>query len=177
MTVLAVAAKSLIAVMLLVAGGAKLADPASFAAAVRLFVPLRSPWLVVRAAAVGIAIAELALGAASLSLPSLGWLNPLVFTFTCGFIGVSSVGYVFHRGRSCRCFGALSNRKFDATSVIRSVVIAVVAGVSMLNVPSASLDVTIPGRALLLLGGVVVAVAAFTAARALAFDRRRGMEV
>jgi len=175
--VLAVAAKSLIAVMLLVAGGAKLADPASFAAAVRLFVPLRSPWLAVRAAAVGIAAAELALGAASLTLPSVGWLNPLAFSFTCGFIAVSSVGYVFHRGRSCRCFGALSDRKFDATSVIRSAAIAVVAGLSMLKVPPALLAVTIPGRVLVLLGGVVVTVAAFTAARALAFDRRRGMEV
>jgi hypothetical protein len=58
--VIALAAKSLIAVMLLVAGGAKLADVASFATAVRPFVPLRVPRFVVLWIALGVAIVEFA---------------------------------------------------------------------------------------------------------------------
>lgn len=174
---LALAAKSLIAVMLLVAGGAKLADPASFAAAVRLFVSFRVPRLIIPSIAVGVALAEIALGVASLSWPAVGWLNPVVFALVCGFVAVSGAGYVFHRGMSCRCFGALSRRKFDAMGVLRSIAIAAVAAAALRMVPPALVHVGVAGHLLLLLAGLMVALAAFTAAGSLAVGRRLGVEM
>jgi hypothetical protein len=175
--VLALAAKSLVAVMLLVAGGAKLADVASFAMAVRLFVSFRVPRPVLRWIAIGVALAELALGAGSLSWPAAGWLNPVVFAMACGFVAVSIAGYVFHRGLSCRCFGALSRRKFDAMGVLRSMAIAAVAAASMSGVAPGLVDVDVAGRVLLLAAGVLVALAAFTAAGSLAVGRKLGVEM
>lgn len=177
MDVLALVAKSLIAVMLLVAGGAKLADLSSFAAVVRLFVSFRVPRFGVRSIAYGIALAELTIGAFSLSWPAVGWLNPLVFVLACGFVAISCVGYAFHRGRSCRCFGALSKRKFDAMGILRSTVIAVVAGDAMSGVRPTLVGVDFVGSILLLLGGALAALAAFTAATALAISRKVELEV
>jgi hypothetical protein len=171
MDVLVLGAKSALAALLLVAGGAKLADLASFAAAVRLFAPRRASWPVLRAAALGIALAELALGAGSLSSPAAGWLNPVVFAVGCAFVAVSGAGYAFHRGRSCRCFGALSQRKFDAAGIARSTIIAAVAAVALAHVPPASVQLAGAARLLLLAAAALVALAACTAARALAMSR------
>ncbi len=177
MEVLTLAAKSSIAVMLLLAGGAKLADLNSFAAAVRLFISFRIPRPVVWWIAVGIVLTELALGAGSLSWPEAGWLNPIVFTLACGFIVISTVGYIFHRGLSCRCFGALSRRGFDVTGVTRSAVIVIVAAAAMSGVAPALIDVDTSGHLLLFLAGALLALAAFTAARSLGLGRNLGVEM
>ena len=163
--------------MLLVAGSAKLADLASFAVAVRLFVPVGVSRAVVRWVAAGIAVTELALGAVSLSWPAAGWINPAVFTLACGFTAVSGAGYLFRRGQSCRCFGALSRRKFDAAAVVRSAVIAMAAAVAMSRVRPALVGIDRAEHLLLLLAGAVVAFAAFAAARSLAVGRKIGLEV
>ena len=172
MDVVTLTAKALVAVMLLVAGGAKLADVASFAAAVRLLLPLRVPRAAAAAAALTVAAAELALGAASLSLPAVGWLNPVVFALACGFVSVSGLGYALHRGRSCRCFGALSSRRFDAPGMARSAAIAAAAAIAMSGVPPAMVTISAASRVLLLLAGSLVALAAFSAAHALGLARR-----
>lgn len=171
----ALVAKSLLAVMLLVAGGSKLADLASFAAAVRLFVPRRVGWDVVRRIAAGVAMSEVVLGVGSLSWPSAGWVNLLVLAFACGFVAISLAGYVFHRGRSCRCFGALSKRKFDAAGVLRSIGIGGVAAISTYRVGPTLVNVGTSDGLLLFLAGSLVALAAFTAARSLNMGRREGL--
>jgi methylamine utilization protein MauE len=171
MEVLVLGAKSAVAALLLVAGGAKLADLASFASAVRLFAPRRASWAVLRAAALGIALAELALGAASLSSPAAAWPNRVAFAAGCAFVAVSGVGYAFHRGRSCRCFGALSQRKFDAAGIARSAVVAVVAAAAMAPVQPSSVQLTAAARLALLGAAALLAFVAFTAARALAVSR------
>lgn len=176
MDVLPLAAKSLLAVMLLVAGSAKLADLASFAAAVRLFFPVRIARIAVRWVAVGVAVTEFALGSVSLSWPAMGWINPAVFVLTCGFTAVSSAGYLFRRGQSCRCFGALTRREFDVATVARSAVIAVAAAVAMFRVGQALVAIDEVEHLLLLLAGVVVASAAFAASRSLAAGRKIGLE-
>ncbi len=178
MDVAALSAKAALAVMLLIAGSAKLADLAGFAAAVRLMLSLRVPRAAVRAAAPGIAVAELALGAASLSLPAVGWINPVVFAAACGFVVVSGAGYAFHRGRSCRCFGALSNRRFDAAGIVRNAAIAAAAAVAMsgAGVRPVMVEIGATAQALLLAAGAVVALAAFSAARALGLARRQELE-
>jgi hypothetical protein len=164
-------AKSLLAVMLVIAGGAKLADLAGFAATTRLFMPWRVPRAVIRGCALGIALAELGLGAASLSSPSVGWLNPVIFTLACGFVGVSAVGYAFYRGRSCRCFGALSQRKFDVVGILRSVAIAAVAAIAMSGVRVTSVQVGGAERGLLAAAAIFLGLIALTAARVLSESR------
>jgi hypothetical protein len=169
-------AKAALAVMLLVAGGAKLADLAGFAAAVRLFTPRRlagsaSAPPVLRGAALSIALGELALGGASLTSPALGWLNPVVLVVGCGFVAVSGYGYAFHRGRSCRCFGALSQRKFDLAGVGRAAAVAALAAVACGGVPPSAVRLGLADRGLLLAAAGFLACLAFTAARVLAASR------
>ena len=171
MTVLVLAAKSALAALLLVAGGAKLADLRGFAATVRLFLPARPLRRAVRWIACGVALGELGLGVASLSAPSVGWLNPVIFAVGCGFVAVAAVGFALHRGRSCRCFGALSRRGFDLAALARSVGIAALAALATGRAGPSSLQLTPVQRVLLGLGGCVLALAAGTAARALAVSR------
>ena len=166
MEVLVLCAKTVLACVLIVAGSAKLADPASFATTVRLFIPLRVAWPLLSAIAIGVSLAELAVGLASLTLPAITALNALVFAIACAFVGVSAVGYAFHGGRSCRCFGALSQRKFDAAGVLRSAVTAGIAAVALAPVGTSALQLDATARVLLLAAAGLLALAAFTAARA-----------
>jgi len=164
--VLILCAKTTVACLLIVAGGAKLSDPASFASTVRLFIPFRVAWPLLSAIAVGVSLGELAVGLASLTLPAITVVNALVFAVACAFVAVSAVGYAFHRGRSCRCFGALSQRKFDAPGLLRSVVTAGIAAVALAHVGAPALQLDATARVLLLAAAGLLAVAAFTAARA-----------
>jgi hypothetical protein len=164
--VLVLCAKTAVACLLIVAGGAKLADPASFASTVRLFIPLRVGWPLLSAIAVGVSLGELAVGLASLTLPAITALDVLVFAIACAFVAVSALGYAFHRGRSCRCFGALSQRTFDAAGVLRSAVIAGIAAVALAHVDAAAFRLDATARVLLFAAAGLLAVAAFTAARA-----------
>jgi hypothetical protein len=161
-TVVVLGAKALLAVMLLVAGGAKLAGLEAFAATVLLLAPRRRPlpralsrrWpagpalAVLRSWAPGskagarrvartVALGEIALGGASLAVPAAPWLNLAVLAAAAGFVAVSAAGYAFHRGRSCRCFGALSQRRFDRAGLARSAAVAALAGLATVAVPPA----------------------------------------
>jgi hypothetical protein len=176
MNFLALTAKVLVAVMLLVAGGAKLADVTGFAAAVRLLIPLRLARRAARAVALTVAVAEVALGLGSLCSPAAGWLNLVVFGFACGFVAVSVAGYAFHRGRSCRCFGALSRRKFDALGIARAVAIAAAAALATAGLPRAMVTIGVADRILLLVTAALTSLAAFSAARALGLARSPGLE-
>ena len=199
MPVAVLGAKALLAVMLLVAGGAKLADLDSFAASVRLFLPRRVPRRLPRAlahrlprrhrpaapAAAGlltspasarriagaVAVAELGLGAASLAAPAIWPLNLAVLAAACCFAAVSGIGFAFHRGRSCRCFGALSRRKFDRAGLARAGAVAALAAGATVPVGPAAVALTPAGHGLLLAGSAVIAFVAFTAARSLAVSR------
>ncbi len=100
--------RAAIAVLLLAAGGAKLADLPGFASAVRLFLPGAVPtalpraWLARRRH-------RTRPGAGSLSLPQPRWLEPGRAGDLLLLPGRHLVvGYARHRGRSCRCFGGLS---------------------------------------------------------------------
>jgi Methylamine utilisation protein MauE len=176
MNLVALAARAGLAVMLVVAGSAKLADLASFAAAVRLLLTFRVHRSAVRASALAIALTELAAGAASLVLPSAGWVNSVVLALACGFVVVSGFGYLFHRGRSCRCFGALSSRRFDLTAIARSLAITAAAAAAMIRVPPVLTGIGPSARILLLVSAAVVGLAAFSAARALGTARKLELE-
>ena len=166
MDVLILCAKTAVACLLIVAGGAKLSDPASFASTMRLFIPLHVAWRLLWAMAVGVSLAELAVGLASLTLPAVTALNLVVLAIACAFVAVSALGYAFHRGRSCRCFGSLSQRKFTAAGVLRSAIIASIAAVALGRVGAAALQLDVTARVLLFAAAGLLALVAFTAARA-----------
>ena len=168
MVVVALGAKAAIAVVLLVAGAAKLADLAGFAAAIRLFLPARSPRRVLAAlpaAGASLALAELLTGTASLCWPAAGWLNWLVLAVAAG---VAAVGDARHHGRPCRCFGALTRRSFGVRTIAQALLTAAVAGLAVRAAGPAQLDLGPAAQLLLLAAAGLVALAAFTAARALA---------
>jgi hypothetical protein len=165
------AVKALVAVLLVAAGGAKLADLPGFAASVRLFLPgLGAPGLD-RGVALGVAAAEIAAGAASLSSPKAGWLNLAVLAICGGFVAVSAAGYRWHRGRSCRCFGALSRHRFNLAGLGRSLLIALGAGLATAPVRAAAIQLSAADRIGLLAGALLVAGAAFSAAAAVGAGR------
>lgn len=166
--------KSTVAVLLVVAGAAKLSDPGSFALTVRLFIPFRLSWRTFQASAFSIAVSEFALGTASLSFPEAHWLNIAIFALTWAFIIASVFGFAFHRGRPCHCFGALSRRTFDTLSIIRSMAIAAVAAVAVATPAGASTHVDLPTRVLLILVCLLLGVAASTATKALSIAEVRG---
>lgn len=170
MTAVLLAAKAGVAVLLLAAGGAKLAGLRDFSLAVGLFVPRRAPaaladhtWEV----AAAIAVTETGLGAASLSWPELRWLNLLVLALACGFTVVAAVGYARHRGRPCRCFGALTRREFSLRSLVQAALITCAAVLAIRPVPAAEVSLGLTPHLLLLAAAGLLAVAAGTAARAL----------
>jgi hypothetical protein len=176
-------AKALLAVMLLVAGGAKLADLDSFAASVRLFLPRGRPGApppaagllmssaTARRIGLAVALAELGLGGASLAAPAISPLNLTVLGAAGCFAAVSGIGFAFHRGRSCLCFGALSRRKFDLAGLIRAGAVLALAGAAAVPVAPAEVALTPAGHGLLLAGSAFIAFVAFTAARSLAASR------
>lgn len=165
-------AKAVLAVMLLVAGAAKLAGLDGFATTVRLFIPAgllrRAGPRPGRWIALAVALGELALGGASLAAPAAGWLNTVVLVVAGAFVVVSAVGYARHRGRSCRCFGALARRRFDRAGIGRAVLIAAVATLPLAGLPASSARLGLADRGLLLAAALLLAAGAFTAARVLA---------
>jgi methylamine utilization protein MauE len=162
--------KTSIAVLLLAAGGAKLADRPGFASNVRLFIPpaLRLPHRVPAVLAVAIAVAELGAGAASLSAPQARWLNLAVVAIYAAFVVVWAVGFTKYRGRSCRCFGALSERGFTGAGLVRAVLLLAVAVLATAPVPSASIRLSLADQLGLLAGGALIAAVAYSAATAAA---------
>src|SRR5690242_1534057 len=103
MAAIALTCKATLAVLLVAAGAAKLADLRGFAATVQLFLPgsaVARPRLGYLAA-IAVAAAEIAVGAASLSSPLATWLNVLVLGLCCAFVAVSAVGHARYPGRPC----------------------------------------------------------------------------
>lgn len=159
MGVVALGCKAAIAVLLAAAGGAKLADLGGLAVIVRQFWPGPA-----RPLAVAIVTAEVGLGAASLSSPRVRWLNLAVLALSAGFVAVALAGYRWHRGRPCRCFGALSASGFTLAAVGRACLIAAAAAVAMIPAPPEFTRLGDPGRLGLLAGALLVALAARSAA-------------
>jgi hypothetical protein len=168
MDVLVLAAKTALAVMLIVAGGAKLADLTGFAAVVRLFVPMRALGPAYQYVAAAVAVGEIILGCASLSLPAVKWINLAVLAAGSAFVLVSVIGFARHRGKSCRCFGALSRRRFDVSSILRSSLIAALAAVGTVGVSPSTVRLGITAQVLLLAAAMLLLAVSFTAAKALA---------
>ncbi len=164
--VLALCCKTLLAALLLMAGGAKLADLRGFAATVALFLPSRRWPGLASATAAGVAGVELALGAASLGDPGVRWLNLAVLATCTGFVVVSVVGYLRHPGRPCRCFGSLSGRSFGPLGIGRAALITLLAAAATVPPPTSLVQLGSACRLGLLASGLLVAWCASAAAAA-----------
>lgn len=164
------AIKAALALTLLVAGSAKLADVRGFAVTVQLFAPRRTPGLVLHGIAFCIGLVELLLGAASFAFPAIAWVNDAVLVAGCVFVLLSAAGYLFHRGVACRCFGRLSPRVFDALTLARSLAMAALAAVVAVSptVSPHATRITVVAHVLLLATATLLSAAAVTAARTLA---------
>ncbi len=156
--------KSAVAVLLVAAGGAKLADPAGFAGTVRLFLPPLAAGPLISALAVLIAAGEVAAGAASLALPRAWWLNLVVLAICVSFLVVWTVGYLRYRGRPCRCFGALSRRGFSIAGVFRAAGLVLAGLLGSLPVSAIAVRLGPAAEFALLAAALLVALAAFSAA-------------
>jgi hypothetical protein len=174
MSIAALCAKAAVAVVLLVAGGAKLAGLEGFAGAIRLFLPGRLPRMA-RAAlpfvAAFIAVGELLIGLVSLCWPALGWVNVAALALACGFTAVAAVGYARRRGQLCSCFGALTRREFGPRTLVQAVLITGAAVLAAGPARPAQLQIGLNAHLLLLTGAGITIVAAYTAAGALAAAR------
>lgn len=167
MDVVSYGAKAAFCVVLLIAGGAKFADLSGFASTVRLFMPRsrRALRRFPRRIAAAVAAVEVGLGVASLALPKLSWLNMVLLCLASAFMAVSVVGYAFHRNRSCRCFGALSQRSFDLSAIVRAALLVALAAIVVAHPRAGNLGAA--DHVLLGAAAAVLAGAAFSAARSL----------
>jgi len=168
MDVLVLGAKTALAVMLVVAGGAKLADLTGFAAVVRLFLPVRALAPVYKYIAAAVAFAEIILGGVSLAFPAATWINVVVLAAACAFVVASVTGFARHRGKSCRCFGALSRRRFDVPGIVRSSLIVALAVVATAGVSPSAVRLGVTAQVLLLVAAMLLLAVSFAAAKALA---------
>ena len=167
-------AKAALAVLLVVAGSAKLAGLEGFAGAIRLFLPgwLPRPALTaVPFAAALIAAGELLTGLVSLCWPALGWVNVAVLALASGFTAVAAAGYARRRGQPCNCFGALTRRGFGPRTLVQAVLITGAAWLANQPARPSQLQIGLSAHLLLLAGAGITAVAAYTAASALAAGR------
>jgi hypothetical protein len=169
MAAIVLGCKAGLAVLLLVAGAAKLADLAGFGSAIRLFLPARlAPGPAARVAAAGawaVALIELGLGLGSLGWPAASWLNLAVLVIAAGFVAVAAVGLALHPGRSCGCLGTLSQRSFGARGLAQAVAVAAAAALATRQVRTAQLRIDLADQLLLLAAAGLTALVAFTAAR------------
>lgn len=178
MDVFVLTLKVSLALMLLSAGVAKLADFSNFTLTVRLFLPRDTPELAARGVAGLVILAEAAVGAISFVVPFVRGIDVGVFTITCLFVIVAIFGYLFRRGAACRCFGQLSRRSFDLKAIARAVAICCFAAVVATNAASLSAEtLSTTVRVLTALTAVMIALAVYTASRVLVAMNRTGSGV
>jgi hypothetical protein len=103
-----------------------------------------------------------------LSVPQARWPNLVVLASCVAFLLAWSIGYSRHRGRSCRCFGALSARGFDRAGIARAAVLTLAALAATAQVPARVVQLGLGGQLALLAGGALIACATYSAAAAAA---------
>ncbi len=159
-----------LAVVLVAAGAAKLADTRSFAVTLMgLGVPVRRQ-LFLRGFAIIVPLTELALGLAIISglWPTI--VNGAVFALMCGFSLVVIIALRRKLNVACRCFGALSDSQFSRIGLLRSLLLTILAFAVFWsgNVYSVEFSNS-PGLSILLVAGFLLfALAAAQAARTIA---------
>lgn len=115
-----------LALVFLVAGAAKLADPAGSRRALREF---GLPAVSAPALGAALPLAELAVGAGLLFAGTARWAAGGALALLLLFTGV--IGYNLARGRApqCHCFGSLHSAPAGRGTLLRNVVLAVMSGI------------------------------------------------
>ncbi|HET8851681.1 MAG TPA: MauE/DoxX family redox-associated membrane protein [Ktedonobacteraceae bacterium] len=167
-------ARSFLAIVLIVAGAAKLADKANFSATLaRLGVSSHQETRSILALL--LPISELALGLFVASGLWSGLANVAVLLVMLGFDGVTLYAIRRAPDTTCRCFGALSDTPFNQKTLLRNAVLTALAVIALV---SSEFPVVSSGAspwlvAVVLAGYLVVALAAVHAARVVQSMRER----
>lgn len=152
--VIMLSARALLAVVLVAAGAAKLADLRAFAGTLqRLNLPGRRRRF---AAASLVAGAELGLGTLSLAAVWPRVIDAVVLGVMIAFVVVTTVSVIRRTDVRCRCFGALSDSRFDAHALARALFLCALAAAIVAGAP------TLPAEAWPHPVGPVAAVVAAT---------------
>lgn len=161
-----------IALVLVAAGGAKLADRAGFKETLKR---LGAPSWGADIGSTIIPAFEVCLGVCSLIGVAAFAIDVLVLSLTLGFVGTSLYAMRLTPGLVCRCFGAFRNSPFGWRGLVRSSGLALGAAVIALSSGSLSPSYSAPFtlRLLIIVVGLLVALGFGEAARA-ADGIRRG---
>lgn len=98
-------------------------------------------------------------------------MSVLVFSLAFGFVAVTAAAARWRPQVQCRCFGALAESGFGRTTLLRSVVLAVAAGM-VAGVGTAPIEYGGTATGLLLALGALFALGCAAAANAIALMRK-----
>ena len=118
-------ARAILAITLLAAGGAKLADAGRFRQTLADLGLLKGASA--RVGALLIAAVEMAIGGLAIMALWMIIIDVLLLAMTSLFFAVAVFGALRRPGLACRCFGSLSMASFGARSVIRAGILLVLA--------------------------------------------------
>lgn len=165
LTAAALTARAVVAAVLLASGAAKTVDLHSFA---RTLSAIGIPERWSRQVAVATAAGELGLGIMSIAGAWVTLVDSLVLALTIAFVLVTAVAIANGRNVACRCFGALSNSRFGARSLVRAGVLSAAAAFVLArnSALEATYDPLSAGTAMVLVVAALFAFASAQAARA-----------
>lgn len=167
--------RAILAVVLVAAGAAKLADVTGFAHTLYgLGVPGHWKYLV-RGLALVVPLLEICLG---LGLMAGLWptiINSAVLILMCGFNALVLVALRKAPHVACRCFGALSDSQFSVKGLIRSLFLTLLAIMVFWSGITGTLQLngSLASIVLLVAGYLLFAIAAAQAARTIATIKER----
>jgi uncharacterized membrane protein YphA (DoxX/SURF4 family) len=168
--------RALLAVLLITAGAAKLADIRGFTTTLQaLGVSVHSE-NVLRSTAFSIALIEVVVGLASIAGFLQSVINGLVLLLVVGFMLIVIFALRKAPYITCRCFGALSDSQFSAWSLVRNVLFVLGAIVVFwwgLAAPPVQFHVSFGSALLLILGYLVFAFGVAQAATIIALVKAR----
>ncbi|HEV7235391.1 MAG TPA: MauE/DoxX family redox-associated membrane protein [Ktedonobacteraceae bacterium] len=167
--------RALLAVVLVAAGAAKLADTRSFAATLRgLKVPLGRGFLL-RGLALGLPLVEVGAGIAVVTGFWSTIINGIVLVLMGSFSIVVVIALSMKLNVACRCFGTLSDSQFSPKGLVRSLLLTILAGVVFWagNTYEPALNLPLGAVVPLVAGYLLFALAAAQAAKTIAILKER----
>lgn len=168
--------RAILAVLLVAAGAAKLADTRSFTATLLALGVPTQPENIVRSIAFAIPLIEAIVGLASISGFWQPVVNGAVLLLMAGFMLIVIIALRKAPYATCRCFGALSDSQFSVRGLVRSVLLTVGALIVFWwgqTTPSMQLNALSGSMLLLILGYLMFALGVAQAATVTAVVKAR----
>jgi hypothetical protein len=171
--------RSGVGAVLLFSAGAKLADLGRFGGTISTLIggvrAARTP----SALAKSVVLAEVCVGTLALLAIDTEAVDFACLGLTSGFLLVAIAGAKLRPGLACRCFGTLSDSRFDWVTVTRAALLALAAGITVglqAREQIAPVSATISQRVLLTVAALVFVAAAAQAASSVAALAERNAE-